>query len=76
MKPPKKFIHDTWLAVLGITNDMLAIPLEDLDAYAVYLDVMELIFACKEAADECISPDVWQGIEDRFLNVDAADLIE
>ena len=71
VEPPAKSIHDTWLSVLGITDDMLAIPREALGAYATYLEAVELIIACKEAAGR-VSPEVWQQIEDRFLTVDAA----
>ena len=65
VKPPKDSIHDTWLAVLGITNDMLAIPSRKLDHYVVYFETVKLIFACKEAAGG-VSPEVWQKIEERL----------
>ena len=70
VKTPEESIHDTWLSVLGITNDMLAISGEELEKYLQYFRVMDLIFACKEAAGR-VSPDVWQTIEDRFLTWDA-----
>ena len=73
VEPPAESIHDTWLSVLGITNEMLAIPREGLEAYVTYLEAVELIVACKEAAGR-VSPDTWQQIEDRFLTVDAADI--
>ena len=66
VKPPKESIYDPWLAVLGITNDMLTIPLEELHAYALYTQAVELIFACKAAARR-VSPEVWQEIEGDFL---------
>ena len=65
VKPPKESIYDTWLAVLGITNDMLTIPLEELHAYALYTQAVELIFACKAVGS--VSPKVWQEIEGDFL---------
>ena len=69
--PPAQSIHDTWLSVLDITDEMLAIPREALESYVTYLEAVELIIACKEAAGR-VSPDTWQKIEDRFLTVDAA----
>lgn len=65
VKAPKESIHDTWLAVLGITSDMLAISRKELDDYVVYLEAVKLIFACKEAAGR-VSPKVWQKIEERL----------
>ena len=73
VEPPAESIHDTWLSVLGITDEMIAIPREALKAYVTYIDAVELIVACKEAAGR-VSPDTWQQIEDRFLTVDAADI--
>ncbi len=70
---PVDSIHDTWLSVLGITDEMLAIPSETLEAYVTYLGAVELIVACKEAAGR-VSPEVWQQIEDRFLTADAAEI--
>ena len=69
--PPAKSIHDTWLSVLDITDEMLAIPREALGSYVMYIEALELIIACKEAAGR-VSPDTWQQIEDRFFTVDAA----
>ena len=73
VEPPAESIHDTWLSVLGITDEMLAILHEELESYVQYLRTVELIIACKEAAGR-VSPKVWQQIEDRFLTADAADL--
>ena len=73
LEPPAASIHDTWLSVLGITDDMLAIPREALKSYVTYLEAVELIVACKEAARR-VSPKVWQQIENRFLTPDAADI--
>ena len=66
VKPPKESIHDTWLSILGITKDMLKIPPEELNAYVLYIETVELIFACKAAARR-VSPEVWQEIEGDFL---------
>ncbi len=73
VEPPAESIHDTWLSVLGITDEMIAIPRETLAAYVTYLEAVEFIIACKEAAGR-VSPEVWQQIEDRFLTADAADI--
>ena len=62
---PTESIHGTWLSVLGITHDMFKIPREALEAYVMYVEAVELIVACKEAAGR-VSPEVWQQIEDRF----------
>ncbi len=64
VKPPTESIHDTWLSVLGITNDMLNISHEELGCYVMYIEAMELIFACK--ASGRVSPEVWREIEERF----------
>ncbi len=66
VKPPKESIQDTGLSVLGITKDMLKIPPEELNAYVLYIEAVELIFACK-AASIRVSPEVWQEIEGDFL---------
>ena len=66
VEPPVESIHDTWLSVLGITDEMLAISREEMGNYIQYLRAVELIVACKEAAGR-VSPDVWQEIEDRLL---------
>ena len=73
VEPPAESIHNTWLSVLGITDEMLAIPRETVKSYVMYLEAVELIVACKEAAGR-VSPEVWQQIEDRFFTVDAADI--
>ena len=66
VKPPTESIHGTWLSVLGITNDMLNIPHEELGCYVMYFDAVELIFQCKAAGR--VSPEVWQEIEVGFLS--------
>ena len=70
VEPPEESIHDTWLSVLGITDDMLAISREEMENYIQYLRAIQLILACKEAAEH-VTPDVWKGIEDRLLAWDA-----
>lgn len=66
VKPPAKSIHDTWLSVLGITDDLLAISDEGLENCYRYLRAVELILACKEEAGR-VSPEVWQEIEEKLL---------
>ena len=66
VEPPAASIHETWLAVLGITNDMLALSDEELENCYRYLRAVELIIACKEAAGR-VSPEVWQKIEEKLL---------
>ena len=66
VKSPAESIHDTWLAVLGVTDDMLAISDEELENCHRYLRAVELIIACKEAAGQ-VSPEVWQKIEEKLL---------
>ena len=73
IEPPKKSIHDTWLSVLQITDDMLAISREEMESYIQYLRAVRLIINCKEAAGR-VSPEVWEGIEKRFLTLDAVKL--
>ena len=66
VEPPAESIHDTWLAVLGITDDMLAISDEELENCHPYLRAVDLILACKEAAGR-VSPKAWQKIEEKLL---------
>ena len=66
VKPPAESIRNTWLSVLGITSDMLAISEEELESCYQYLRAVELIIACKEAAGR-VSPKVWQKIEEKLL---------
>ena len=73
IESPEESIHNTWLSVLGITDDMLTISREEMENYIGYLRVVELILACKKVAKN-VSAEVWQEIEDRFLTADAADL--
>ena len=64
--PPAESVHDTWLSVLGITDEMLAIPQEALEDCLTYLQAVDLIIACKEAAGR-VSSEVWQQIGNRFF---------
>jgi len=66
VEPPTVSIHDTWLAVLNITDEMLAISAEELLRYFKYLQAVELIIECKEAAGR-VSPKVWREIEEKLL---------
>ena len=72
IEPLTESIHDTWLSVLQITNEMLAISHEELESYARYLRTVRLIIDCKEAAGR-VSPEVWNGIEARFLTLEAVE---
>ena len=67
---PKESIHDTWLSVLRVTDDMLAISREEMANYVQYLQTVNLIIECKEAAGR-VSPEVWADIEKRFLTLNA-----
>ena len=69
VNPPGKSIHDTWVSVLGITDDMLAISPQEIQSYIRYLRAMRLIFECKKVARH-VTPDIWQEIEDRLLVTD------
>ena len=66
---PEKSIHDTWISVLGITDDMLTISPQEIQSYVRYLRAMKLIFECKKVARH-VTPDIWQEIEDQLLVTD------
>ncbi len=66
VKSPVESIHNTWLAVLDITNDLLAISYAEMVNYIQYLRAVDLIVACKAAAGR-VSPDAWQQIEEKLL---------
>ena len=68
VKPPAESIHDTWLTVLGITDNMLEISDEELENCYRYLRAVDLIVACKEAAGR-VSPEAWQEIEDQLFAI-------
>ena len=36
VEPPRESIHNTWLSVLQITDDMFAISIEEMERYAQY----------------------------------------
>ena len=69
-KPPEKPIRDTWLAVLGITDTMLAISRGEMIEYLDCLHTVHFIVECKKIA-QGVSHKVWQEIEDRFLVLNA-----
>ena len=69
VNPPERSIHDTWISVLGITDDMLMISPQEIQSYVRYLRAMKLIFECKKVACH-VPPDIWQEIEDRLLVAD------
>ena len=73
VESPKESIHDTWLSVLQITPKMLTISSEELQSCVQYLQAVELIVDCKEAAGR-VSPEVWNGIEKRFFTSEAAEI--
>ena len=66
VKPPEESIHDTWISVLDITDDMLAISHKEMEDYIQYIRAVELIVACKQAAGR-VTPDVWKKIECQLL---------
>ena len=72
VKPPKASIHDTWISVLGITDDMLAISHKEMEDYIQYIRAVELIVKCKEAAGR-VTPAIWKQIEDQLLTWDVED---
>ena len=69
VNPPEESIYDTWVSVLGITDDMLAISPQEMQSYICYLRSMKLIFECKKVARD-VPLDVWEEIEDRLLVTD------
>ena len=73
VKPPEESIHDTWLSILEITDDMLAIPCEEMKSYLRYLRAVDLIIKCKEVAEH-VTPNAWKGIENRLLSWDAEEV--
>ena len=66
-------IHNTWLSVLGITDDMLAISREEMESYLQYLRAVQLIIECKEAAGR-VTPAIWKRIENQLLTWDVEDM--
>ena len=47
---PEESIHDTWLSVLHISDEILTISHEEMESYLQYLRTVQLIVECKEAA--------------------------
>ena len=70
VESPEESIHDTWLSLLHINTDMLAVSREEMANYVQYLRAVEFIIQCKESAGR-VTPEVWNGIEERFLTLDA-----
>ena len=73
VEPPQESIHDTWLSVLQIPPKTLTLSSTELQNCVQYLQAVELIVDCKEAAGR-VSPEVWDGIEKRFLTSEAAEI--
>ena len=73
VEPPQESIHDTWLSVLQIPPKTLTLSSTELQNCVQYLQAVELIVDCKEAAGR-VSPDVWKGIEKRFFTSEAAEI--
>ena len=69
VNPPEESIHDTWISVLEITDDMLAISTQEMLNYIRYLRAMKLIYDCQKVARD-VAPDMWLKIEDRLLVTD------
>lgn len=63
-----KSIHETWIAVYGLTDDLLTLSNEELGELAKYFQAVGLLIECKDAAVR-VSPSVWEGIEDRMLRI-------
>ena len=61
-------LHVGWQHNLDISDSR-----EELENYQRYLRAVELIIDCKETTGR-VSPDVWNGIEKRFLTSDAAEI--
>ena len=66
---PEESIHDTWLSVLHIADDILAISREEMESYLRYLRAVELIFLCKRAAGR-VTPQVWEQIMEKILKIE------
>ena len=73
VKPPEESIHDAWLSVLGITDDMLAISSQELMNYVHFLRATQRIVECKEAAGR-VTPEIWEQIRNWLLNWDVEDI--
>ena len=73
IKPPEGSIHDTWISILHISDEMLSISHEEMEDYIQYLRGVELIVACKEAAGR-VTPKVWKQVENRLLTWNTEDI--
>jgi hypothetical protein len=65
-----KKVRQLWLNALQLDSDIVTLSEEEVTVLAEYLCAAELMIRCKEAAVR-ISPQVWQGIEERILLVRA-----
>ena len=72
VKPPEESIHDAWLSVLGITDDMLAISSQELKSYVYFLRAMQCIVECNAAAGR-VTPEIREQIRNWLLNWDVED---
>ncbi len=72
VKLSEESIHDTWISVLGITDEMLAISHEEMESYLQYLRTVQLTIECKEAAGR-VTPEIWKQIEEQLLAWDPED---
>ncbi len=72
-KPLEESIHDAWISVLGITDDLLAITSQEMTNYDQYLYTVELIAACKEVTSH-VTPEIWKQIENQLLTWDVEDI--
>lgn len=73
VKPPEESIHDAWLSVLGITDDMLAISSQELKNYVHFLRATQCIVECNAAARR-VTPAIWKQIENQLLSWDGEDI--
>ena len=66
-------IHDTWLSVLHISDEILTISHEEMESYLQYLRTVQLIVECKEAAAR-VTPETWKRIQDQLLTWNTGDI--
>lgn len=75
VKPIGASIHNTWLSVLQITDDMLTISCKEIQGYIHFLRAIQLIFACERAATS-VSPDVLTKCIERLLTREMGEIGE
>ena len=73
VNPPDDSKHKNWISILRITEDMLAMPIDELESLARYLRVVHLIVMCKEASGR-VSPPVWKEIENQLIAQNAEEI--